>query len=107
VIDKPTLAMMGEVPGSTEIVANENDFKSWANSLQNGAYNLGANIGHEQASIRGYDGLSNEYARQAVSAGSEPRKAMDFSGANIFTSDSREMQDFLYKANYNWQKSNG
>ena len=64
-IDRPMLALMGEVPGSREIVAPETTFKDWAG-------NLTANIvagGGERRSMA-YQAQGGQYASAAAMQGS-------------------------------------
>jgi hypothetical protein len=68
VIDQPTLALLGEVPGSTEIVANERDFKSWGLSMMNLGSNLGANLQANESQVNGYSRQASSYAATGASA---------------------------------------
>jgi len=61
-IDRPTLALMGEVPGSAEIVAPESTFKDWAG-------NLTANIVRQERQAQAYSAMGGQYASQAAAAG--------------------------------------
>ncbi len=61
VIDRPTLALMGEVPGSKEVVMPENTARTW---LQN----LTANVLGSQRQVQSYQ-------RQGASYASAPRAA--------------------------------
>jgi hypothetical protein len=110
VIDKPTLALMGEVPGSTEIVANERDFKSWANTLQGGAFNLGQNIAIRQQQAQSYDLQSADFASSAHrTASTEDRTPsyVDMRGAIIANHDDPRLQELIYKSHQGYQRANG
>lgn len=60
-IDRPTLALMGEIPGSREIVAPENTFKDWAS-------NLTRNLLDSERRTQGYQALGGQYAMAAAQA---------------------------------------
>ena len=103
----PELTMLGEK--GPEVVAPEHDFKDWANSLQSGSYNLGANIARAQAQTSGYTQMGSSYAQgakeqaQVTPAPSGPV----LSNVTVFTNNSSEMQAFLAKASQGYQRRNG
>jgi hypothetical protein len=75
-IDRPTLALMGEIPGSREIVAPESTFKDWAN-------NLTANILHSERQIQGYQAQGGRYAQAASQGGAPDHLHVHLEGAVI------------------------
>jgi hypothetical protein len=103
----PELTMLGEK--GPELVAPEHDFKDWANSLQSGSYNLGANIARAQAQTSGYGQMGSSYAQVAKEQAhvAPPPSGPMLSNVNIFTNNSSEMQAFLAKANQGYQRRNG
>ena len=94
VIDGPTLALMGEVPGSTEIVANEHDFLAWADKTANTGYNLGHSLAKSDANVADLASKSAAYGQQAISSdGPQTGGYQDYRGALIVTTSSREWAD--------------
>lgn len=65
VIDRPTLALMGEMPRSREVVAPETTFKDWAG-------NLTRNIVAQERQTMAYHAMGASYASAAASAGGIP-----------------------------------
>ena len=61
-IDRPTLALMGEA--GPEIVAPKKNFQDWANANQN----LGYNLASHNARVSGLQSSSGEYGSQAMAA---------------------------------------
>lgn len=67
VIDKPTLALMGEA--GREVVAPEKDFKAWAAGLTGLGARLQANVSAGLAQAQGYDAAGAGYAAAAAAQG--------------------------------------
>lgn len=96
VIDRPTLALIGEVPGSKEVVMPESTAREWLE-------NLTANILGNEIQIRDYQSQSarnsSSASRQVLSAsrdkrssGSESTMHVDLRGAQILDSSQRGLR---------------
>ena len=84
VIDKPTLALMGELPGSREIVAPESTFKDWGReTLQMGASLAAAQVTNNTA-VSNLNRMGASYApmaRQAAVTPQTPSHTIDARGS--------------------------
>ena len=98
VIDRPTLALMGEVPGSREIVAPETTFRSWAD-------NLTANILASERQVRGYRSMGQGYSKGAAQARSAmPQVVHNYAGATIVATNSRQWEDMVAKGKRGYEQ---
>jgi hypothetical protein len=66
VIDRPMLALLGERPGHTEIVANDTSFQAWAQNVSGASANLGFNLGAHQAQVASLHGQASSYAAEGL-----------------------------------------
>lgn len=101
VIDRPTLALMGEA--GREVVAPEQDFKAWARGLVGMGANLNANVASGLADVQGYQAASGSFAaaanrsgRAAVASGQPFAGGAynDFRGAMFLGSDAETKRLF-------------
>jgi hypothetical protein len=105
IIDRPTLALMGEA--GTELVAPETSFRQWAAQLSGAHLNLGYNLARHEAQIAGYQAQARDYGARAVQMreSGDPPERVSFPNATIFTTGSREMRDFIREASRGYDRS--
>jgi len=92
IIDRPTLALMGELPGSREIVAPESTFKDWAGNLTR---NILASERQAQSYSKYSSNISRVSQRQASAGSGTP--VHNYAGATIITTSQREWEDMVAK----------
>lgn len=118
-IDRPTLALMGE--RGREVVAPERDFKAWASGLVGLGSNLQANVAAGLSDIQGYQTAGTGFAAAASSAGRSALArgqsfvggggpSFDLRGAMFLGSDvetKRVLAELIRKSQDDWNRANG